>query len=274
MEEFEHGGSVKTNKNILGGGLLLKFGLFLILSTTIFSFSVATPLHAQVTVNNVIVTFLPTKRPIQNVLVGNSSENPAYVLAHVEVILNPGEQGDKVEPSKDILVSPKTFSIEPYGERAVRMLLRKVPTEKEKVYRVLFTPQDRGFGQEVKETVSGRTASIRVLTGMGVLVFVQPKNPLGHLKWKRTKNKITFTNVGNVHVELGEGKMCVNEDCKEAPRKRVYAGQTYEIPVKADRKIEYLMRTGSLAGFEAVELPALEGESIDGEFIPGKRVAD
>jgi P pilus assembly chaperone PapD len=223
---------------------------------------------AQVTVNTVIVTFLARQRPIQNVLVGNSSDHPAYVQARLEKVLNPGEGGDKSEPSNDLLISPKTFSIEPNGQRAVRFLLRKVAKDTEGVYRVLFTPQDRGFGQEVKQSVGGRTASIRVLTGMGVLVFVEPKNPVGHLKWTRTKKGVTFQNDGNIHVELGEGKLCYEEKCEVAPRKRVYAGDTFEVAVAGQNNIQYLVRTGSSGVFEALSIPPLEDDELEGEIKP------
>lgn len=232
----------------LGAALLI--GVFLAPLTT----------FAQVTVNNVIVVFPAGQRPIQNVTVGNSSDDPVYVLASVERVLDPEAGGNKSEPSEDILASPKSFSIEKNGQRAVRFLVRKQPTDKEVLYRVIFTPQDRGFGEESKHTIGGRTTSIRILTGMGVLAFVEPPNPVGDLAWERYPDRIVFKNNGNVHVELGEGKACLGETCSPVDRKRVYPGATFELAVDGAKSVTYMVRTGAAGVFENVTFQPLGGE--------------
>ncbi len=226
------------------------------------------PARGQVTVNNILLSFPSGQRPIQNVTVGNSSDDPAYVVASLERVLDPETGGNKAEPSEDVLISPKSFSIEPRGQRAVRFLLRNPPKEKEVVYRALFTPQDRGFGQEAKHNVAGRVASIRVLTGMGVLLFVEPPKPLGELHWIRSKDAVLFKNLGNVHVELGEGKGCVGADCAPLERKRVYAGATFEVKVAANRALTYLARTGAGGVFETINIDPLNGDSANGIIKP------
>ncbi|MFM1848285.1 MAG: hypothetical protein RL417_1759 [Pseudomonadota bacterium] len=227
--------------------------------------------HGQVTVNNILLNFPSGQRPIQNVTVGNSSDNPAYVVASLERVVDPESGGNKAEPSEDILISPKAFSIEPRGQRAVRFLLRNPPKDKEVVYRALFTPQDRGFGQEAKHNIQGRVASIRVLTGMGVLLFVEPPKPLGELHWIRTKDSIVFNNRGNVHVELGEGKACLSSDCVPLERKRVYSGATFEVKTPGDRLVTYLARTGAGGIFESVSFEPLNGNSSNGILKPAMR---
>jgi P pilus assembly chaperone PapD len=239
------------------------FSAILFFSTLLAPVMLLVPgvLSAQVTVNNVLVAFPAAQRPIQNVTVGNSSENPVYVIASVERVLDPGEGGNKSEPSEDILVSPKTFSVEKNGQRAVRFLIRKQPQGAETVYRVIFTPQDRGFGEEAKQTIGGRTTSIRILTGMGVLVFVEPPNPVGDLAWERLPDRIVFKNSGNVHVELGEGKACSGESCSPVERKRVYAGGTFELAVDGSKTVTYLVRTGAAGSFESLVLAPLGSDA-------------
>lgn len=224
---------------------------------------------AQVTVSTVIMTFQAKGRPVQNVMVGNSADGPVYVSASVEKVLDPATGGRNSEPSDNILVSPKAFSIEPRGNRAVRLLIRKPPTTGEEVYRVVFTPQDREFGTEIKKTVGGRTASIRVLTGMGVLAFVEPPNPKGNLEWERRDDLITFTNSGNVHVELGEGTACKGDSCSSVKRKRVYAGTTYEVPVPGDTTVSFVARTGSAGVYENFVIEPLRADNSRGAFSPG-----
>lgn len=224
---------------------------------------------AQVTVSNVIMTFQMGKRPVQNVMVGNSSEHPAYVLATVERVLDPAEGGSKSEPTEDIIVSPKAFSIEPRGSRAVRLLVKSPPKGNEEVYRVVFTPQDREFGTEIKKDFGGRTATIRVLTGMGVLVFVEPANPMGNLEWQRDKEAIVFANSGNVHVELGEGKSCKGTACNPVDRKRVYPGSTYQVKVAPENQLTFLARSGSAGAYENLTIEPLKDADSVGRFSPG-----
>jgi len=223
---------------------------------------------AQVTVSSVIMTFQPGKRPVQNVMVGNSSDNPAYVLASVEKILDPEAGGNTTEPSENILISPKAFSIEPRGSRATRLLLRAPPAEKEEVYRIVFTPQDRGFGTTVKKEIGGRSASIRVLTGMGVLLFVEPVNPVGKLRWERAQDTITFSNSGNLHVELSDGKACKGDTCSPLERKRVYPAAPYTVKVDPEARVTYLVRTGSAGAFETLAIEAAAAASTTGEIAP------
>lgn len=211
---------------------------------------------AQVTVNTVVLTFKAKDRPVQTVMIGNSSSNPAYVLASVEKVLDPESGGNKAEPSEDILASPKAFSIEAGGQRAVRLLMRVPPPEKEAVYRALFVPQDRGFGQEIKREFQGRRASIRVLTGMGVLVFVEPQTAVKDFKWTRSDSGMTFSNGGTLHEELSNVQSCDREGnaCVGLPGKRVYAGTSYDLKVPGDRKVTFLARSGSAGEYEQMSV--------------------
>jgi len=231
---------------------------------------------AQVTVSNILVTFRPTERPVQNVIAGNSDpKNPVSVTTHVEKVLNPESGGDKVEPSDDILVSPANFSIAPGGQRAIRIVPRRSVKSDSKdapmnevVYRILFSPIDRGFGHEVKQNSGGRSASIRVLTGMGILLFLEPPVPYGELLWERRADVISFFNKGNTHVEIAEGKACLVDDCSPIDRKRVYAGTAFEIKVPAEKTVTYMARTGSSGAFQSLTIEPLRGDMSSGSIAP------
>ncbi len=211
----------------------------------------------QVTVDYAILHFKFGQRPVQNVVVGNSSDRVIYVTATVEEVLDPEAGGNKSQPTDTLLASPKTFSVEANGQRTVRLLLRQIPADKEKVYRVIFSPQDRGFGQEVRQDIGGRVAVIRVLSGMGVLLFADPVNPHTALSWVRTADSIVFKNDGNVHVQLAEGKSCApdnNGDCTTLDAKRIYGGSSYEIKVPENRRVTYLRRDGVSGEYQALTI--------------------
>jgi len=156
--------------------------------------------HAQVTVSNVIQHFKFNTRPVKNVSVGNSSSEPLYVEVTITEVLNPESGGTKTAETDALLASPKAFSVEANGERTVRLLLRTAPTDKERVFRVTFAPSDRSFGHQISKTSGNRTTIIKVLSGMGMLVFADPIAPHAELAWERTNSEIRFSNSGNEYM--------------------------------------------------------------------------
>lgn len=202
--------------------------------------------HAQISVDNVIVHFPAEARPVHNVIVGNSSPHTAYVIVEVESVPDPANDIGKSVASTELLASPKAFSIEPNGQRTVRLLLKTPPNDKERVFRVGFIPQDRGFGQKIEHSEAGRSAVIRVLTGMGILVFADPKNPQAQLKWERDDKNVTFSNLGSIHVYLGDIKSCNKaNECTNISPKRLYAGSTYQIAAPGTNTVSFMKKEGA-----------------------------
>lgn len=211
---------------------------------------------AQITVNDVILSFKAGERPLQNVIVSNSSDDVFSVSVTVERYIAPYDPQRGFEPSTDLLASPKQFSIEGKGQRTVRLLLKKQPPEQEAVYRVSFTPKAGSLDQEPKDLVGNRKAMLRIITGMGVLVFVDPQAPHPDLKWRREGDKLIFHNDGNVHVRVTDGRACNSDgtDCEDLPSKRVYGGMTFEVPVSNKKVVTYTKRDGASGPFEKIEI--------------------
>jgi len=209
---------------------------------------------AQITVNGAIFHLKFGDRPVQNVTVGNSSPDPFYVQVTVDEILDPADGGAKMQPSTDLLASPKSFSIQGNGTRTVRLLRKAPPGESERVYRVAFAPQDRGLGDQVDLSGGARKAMIRVLTGMGILVYADPINPHAELSWERTKDSLIFKNSGNVHVQISSGKSCTpgTTICKELPGKRIYAQRSFEVKVPASELVKYVKKDVKSGDFQEI----------------------
>ena len=87
---------------------------FLLLFVLTFLFSSTS--QAQISVNDVIIQFKAGQRPVQNVIVKNSSDDVFYVTASSEEIQEPGEEKSALLPTEDLLVSPKRFSIDGKGD--------------------------------------------------------------------------------------------------------------------------------------------------------------
>src|SRR5262245_50938369 len=92
--------------------------------------------HAQITVDRVIVLFKNSQRPIDNIVVKNTGDKALYVTVEPDVMVNPGDKDESRVHTTDLLVSPKRFSLDPNGERSVRLLLKKPHGDEEQVYRV------------------------------------------------------------------------------------------------------------------------------------------
>lgn len=216
----------------------------------------ATRADAQISVNDVILHFGVGERPLQNVIVSNSSNEAFAVTVTVERFVNPDDPKSEFEPAEDLLVSPKKFSIDARGQRTIRLLLKKSPVDREIVYRVLFTPKAGGFDDAV-ELKGSRRAFLKVVTGMGILVFADPPDPHPDLTWTRVGDKLIFRNAGNVHVRIMDGKSCEpdGKQCIELPTKRVYGGTTYEVTVPRRKIVSYTKRNGSEGAFQKIEIP-------------------
>jgi len=213
---------------------------------------------AQISVSTVLVHFDARERPVHNIAVTNASGSPLYVTVSIEKIEQPGEEGSPASPSEDILISPKRFSVPGKSSRTVRLLLRKRPEELEQVYRVVFSPEERGFGEsELNFETQGKGAILRILTGMGVLVFVDPPNAKSELSWSRDGGTIRFKNEGNLHTRLINGKACIGEsdECQDLRARRVYGGREYEVRVPADATVTYTIREGTSGDYQTITIP-------------------
>ena len=227
---------------------------------------------AQISVNDVVIHMARGQRPIKNIVVRNSAEDVFYVTASASRLDSSEVTGLKEVPAENLLISPKTFSVPGKGERTVRVVLKAMPKDKEEVYQISFSPSDKGFDESarVQKNLAGRQISIRVLTGMGVLLFVDPVDPKPRLLWERHEGRVTFTNPGNQHVRLMFGKACrgsstSDEKCESLPAKRVHPGQIFEINVHPESVIKYVRRDGASGEYQPVTINPGEGS---GEVTP------
>lgn len=238
---------------------------------------------AQVSVNSVLVTFTGQDRPVRNLVVSNSGVSAMYVSVRVERIKDLAADNIESVPAEDLLVSPKNFSIAPQGQRTIRILLKSPPADKEHAYRVLLLPQYSEFGEDqVKAAkVRGRTISLKVATGIGVLVYAQPREVVANLEVERSSSNAIFTNKGNVHYTVSGGVSCPSnvvlsdaerqlalheknaaifegKGCNFITGARVHAGRSVNIPLPPNRRLFTGKRLGSLGEFELLLVESIE----------------
>jgi len=203
------------------------------LAWMIFCALISSDLFAQVRVASSVVSLEAGDRPVLDVTVLNEFPQAIYVVPEIARIVNPGEKKDKFEPSDDIIVSPKRFSIPAKSERKARLILKKGFGEDERVYRLVFTPAPPPEDLELEEAKGEKIRPfVRVITTIGLLVFVEPKVPAPNFDWTVEGKKVIFRNTGNIHIKLDEVLFCYSKekpDCRKSEGKRIYPGQTFEV---------------------------------------------
>jgi P pilus assembly chaperone PapD len=212
--------------------LLLSGFIFIVLGTP-------GEIDAQVSVDKIIFRFEYGKTPVQNVLVKNNGDEAVHITAISEIVERAGFPDEYRVEASNLLLSPKRFSIQPKGERVVRLLIKNpsLSKEKEQVYRIRFMPQAQGFNEEMAAEKAGRKAMVKVLFSVGILVFDEPEALLPEISWTREGKKIIISNAGNANVYLDEGKACLNNDeakCVSISPTRLYPENTFEVTAPSD----------------------------------------
>jgi P pilus assembly chaperone PapD len=227
----------------------------------------------------VLFTFQAGERPVKNVTIFNAGPTPVYVSVSIEQGMDLLSDPVEYEPTTDLLLSPKNFSIAPNGRRTVRMLLKSSPEQKERVYRVLFIPHQSEFGEEQVKggTFAHGSLVMKVATGVGILVFSEPKNPKKDLIFTRDAKGVTFSNNGNYQTQISDGVTCPSsvtlskaelalasdyrdsaplekKGCTRFEGRRLHAGKSLFITAPAGHRVYYKRRFGSKGELEPQEI--------------------
>jgi len=207
---------------------------------------------AQISVDNAIVRFGPGARPVSNVVVSNSGDAPFGVEVVAEVVVNPGAANEERQITKDLIVSPKRFSIAGKGRRTIRLLLRKPAQQEEQIFRVKLVPNLEGYEGKGARTVKSEKSEVRIVTTVGLLIIADPAKPRPELNWDRTQDRVVFENAGNSNIYLLSGESCEAEGigCEKLAGTRLYPGNQFEVKVARHRHVVYEQET--VAGYQRV----------------------
>jgi P pilus assembly chaperone PapD len=199
---------------------------------------VAQPARADLVLSQLIVELSPARTPVTDVDVWNDSPDRAYIASEPREILNPGTaaQGARKDPDPEklgLLVAPARMILEPGQHKLLRIAAIGPASDRERVYRLTVKP-------EVGRLQSDKSG-LKLLVGYDLLVLVRPDAAHPHVSARRSGNSITFSNDGNVSVELADGRECRSpgKDCAPLPGKRLYAGAQWTEPLKAQGAVEY-----------------------------------
>lgn len=214
--------------------------------------------EAQIFADKSIFYWSEASPPVRNLALRNSADQPLMVEVKIVEVLNPGTPEEKLEPSEDVLASPKRFSVPAKGERTVRLLRRGAHGQNERVFRISFVPKasddaTENAGKSVP--IPGTSGVLKVLTGVGILVFSQPAVEDAHLVVERRENSVLLRNEGNVNIAILKLRRCVKPDegCEEVIPKRLYPGNSFEVPDTAGKVVFIRKRIGDKISEENVQ---------------------
>ena len=196
---------------------------------------------ADIFLSDLVVDLQAGKQARDDIEVWNNGADKAYVAIEPRQIVNPGtaSEGVRTDPDPEklgLLVTPARMILEPGERKIIRLVSLALPSNQERVYRVTVKP----VATDVQSTSSG----LKILVGYDVLVLVRPATAASTVSASRSGRTLTFTNGGNVSVELVDGRQCDSSrtHCTDLPGKRLYAGATWSEQLGSDLPVEYTVR--------------------------------
>ena len=187
-------------------------------------------------------------RPIKDVTVVNKSDKPLLLRTEVERVVKPGSPDERYQKTKDLLASPRGFELAPLASRQVRLVLAtKRPSSGEEVFRVTIAPLDKvDDGVAIPATVNEVDASLSVIAGLGVIVTVPSVLSEGTVNAKVEDDRAVFISAGTRVVALENCSDCSmrSNECANFPRKLLYPGYTWSVPIKSSGVVSCVLRIG------------------------------
>ncbi len=136
------------------------------------------------------------------------------------------EGKDVYADTKDIVFFPKIMSVEPFGQRAIRIGVKAPPSQKEKTYR-LFVEEIPSPNKTPDVKLKGNIrAGLTIAFRFATPIFVKPVRPqesyvIDRIEMSKGAVKAIVKNTGNVHVKL----RAVTFSGKAADGKELYSKQ-------------------------------------------------
>ncbi len=224
------------------------------------SLSLANLSHAAMQVSDSIIVFEPGKSQRQDITVFNPDKDNLYVKVELVEVKNPGtaqeERLPMINPDDiSLLITPNKMVIPPNTHKTIRLVSVKPPGDTDRIFRATVTP--------VAGELTAKQSGIKLLIAYGLLIIVQPENPITNLEVTRTGTTLHFKNTGNTNTILTKGKQCEPQQgestskqepvCHELKSKRLYAGNEWTLDLPINAPVEYTLKTGNK--FSVVRYP-------------------
>ena len=202
----------------------------------------STPAAGEIVLSEIIVDLQPGKHTRDDIEVWNNSPERSFIAIEPREIINASlpSQTDRRDPDPEklgLLVSPARMILEPGQRKLVRIAALSPAGDRERVYRVTIKPVVGG--------IQSNDTGLKLLIGYDVLVLVRPQQPVPMVTASRKGRELTFSNSGNVSVEIVDGRQCGGTParCSDLPGKRLYAGSSWTVQLPSDGPADYKLKS-------------------------------
>jgi P pilus assembly chaperone PapD len=206
--------------------------------------------HANIVLSRVVIDIVPNGDTAQDIDVSNDGDEIAYVVIEPSEIVSPGLPGEKrvsiVDPAVGgLLVSPQRMILQPHEHKLIRVAAVAARGATDRIYRLTVKP--------VAGPVTAQVTALKLLVGYDALVIYRPNAPVAKLVGQRSGNTLTLRNDGNTNLEVFEGKQCPSAaatGCAELPSRRLYAGQSWTVPLASAGPVTYRVAMGATSSVQ------------------------
>jgi P pilus assembly chaperone PapD len=200
------------------------------------------PARAELVLSELIVELQPGKHVRDDIEIWNNSPERSFVAIEPREIVNPSLPSQSVRQDPDpaklgLLVSPARMILEPGQRKLIRIATLGGSADREHVYRVTVKP--------VLGEIQSDDSGLKIVVGYDVLVLVRPAQPVANVTASRAGKALSFSNSGNVSVEIIDGRQCDGPrgKCTPLPGKRLYPGASWTVDLPADASAEYVLKS-------------------------------
>jgi len=145
---------------------------------------------------------LSPQRPLGSLNITNDGAEPVTIDAKAMVWTQQAGE-DLHEDTRELIVTPPVFTLEPRASQVVRIGLRRPPDrERELAYRIFLT--------ENAPPPTAASTGVAMTLRLSVPIFIRPvAAPVARLDWSASRGaadelKLQATNVGNLHVQVAD----------------------------------------------------------------------
>jgi len=145
---------------------------------------------------------LSPQRPLGSLTITNDGTEPVTIDAKAMVWTQQSGE-DRHEDTRELIVTPPVFTLEPRAYQVVRIGLRRPPDrERELAYRVFLT--------ENAPPPTAATTGVAMTLRLSVPIFIRPvAAPVARLDWSASlvspdELRLQAVNVGNLHVQVAD----------------------------------------------------------------------
>jgi Mat/Ecp fimbriae periplasmic chaperone len=187
-------------------------------------------------------------------VINDSQTEKLYVSVDLYSVASPGQTDQKLQipdPSskKEFIASPTKLVIPPGERKLVRLLNLIGPNDKERVYRINFTPIVKPLEVEkIEPNEDGEIIQpgVQIVVAYQVLVIVLPEDSKKQMMVTREGKNATFSNTGNVNILLYNGQQCNPDnksECSKITGFRLYPGNIKSVELPYDSSLSFSERS-------------------------------